>query len=139
MSELKTRPTTADPNAYLEAIDDPQRRADAQTLLGMMSEVSACEPINWGGAMLGFGRYRYRYDSGHSGEWMRIGFAVRKANLSLYLLPSVDAHAELLARLGKHKTGKGCLYIKRLADVDPDVLRQLIAAAWAEMQARYPD
>jgi hypothetical protein len=139
MAELKTRPGTADAQAYVDAIDDPARRADTQQVLGLMAEVSGEPAVMWGTSIIGFGRYRYRYDSGHAGEWMRIGLSPRKAALTLYILPGLEGHAAMLQRLGRHTTGKSCLHIKRLADIDGAVLRALLAAAWADMQQRYPD
>lgn len=138
MAELKTRPTTDDPAAFLAAIDDPQRRADALEVATLMARVSGEPARMWGPSIVGFGSYRYRYDSGRSGEWMRIGLSPRKAGLSLYIMPGFDDYETLLARLGKHATGKSCLVVKRLSDIDPTVLRELIEACWLEMARRYP-
>jgi hypothetical protein len=139
MAELKTRPGSVDPADFLASLDDPVRRADAATVMQMMHEVSGEPPVMWGGSIIGFGRYHYTYDSGHSGEWARLGLSPRKAALSVYIMPGFDGHQSLLDRLGRYKTGKSCLYIKRLQDVDVDVLRELIAASWAEMARRYPE
>ncbi len=137
----KTRPTDVDVHAYLDAVEHPVRQADARVLLAMLAEVSGESPRMWGPSLIGFGSYHYRYDSGREGDFLRIGFAPRKARQVLYIMPGFeeDTIAGLLERLGKHKVGKGCLYINKLADVDLDVLRELIAHAWAVMAERYPE
>ena len=132
MAELKTKPTDVDPLAFLESIPDPARRQDCAELFEMMSEAAGEPPVMWGGSIIGFGSLQYRYASGHSGTWFRVGFASRKQALTLYLMLDLDRQGERLAALGKHKRGKGCLYIKRLADVDLDVLRELMAASFAQ-------
>lgn len=125
-----TRPTDVDPAAFVAAVEHPTRRADAQTLLALMRDVTGEEPRMWGDAIVGFGTYRYRYASGREGDWMRIGFSPRKASLSLYGLQSGAEAQGLLETLGKHKTGAGCVYVNKLADVDEEVLRSLVEAAW---------
>lgn len=126
MAELKTKPTDASVSDYLVQVPDERRRQDCQTLLEMMREITQAEPVMWGDRMVGFGRYRYRSHTGNSGEWLMVGFAPRKTELTLYLLAGLEPFSDLLAQLGKHKTGKGCLYIKRLSDVDMTVLRELV-------------
>ena len=132
MAELKTQPNESDPRAFVEAVEDDRKRSDCLRLLDMMGEISGERPVMWGDSIVGYGLYRYTYASGRSGEWFRVGFSPRKQNLSLYLTDGSPGYSddpavkELFARLGKHKTGKGCLYIKRLSDVDEDVLRELI-------------
>jgi hypothetical protein len=128
--ELKTRPTEIAVEAFIAAIDHPVRRQDAQALLSLMSQVSGEPATMWGPTIVGFGRYHYKYATGHEGEMCRMGFSPRKTGLVLYLSPS-DDRDELLARLGKHSTGKACLYITKLADVDAGVLERLIRSAWA--------
>jgi Domain of unknown function (DU1801). len=125
-----TRPTSVDPNDFVAAVEHPTRRADAQTLLVMMREVTGEEPVMWGPTMLGWGSYHYRYASGREGDWLRIGFAPRKASLSLYGLQDAKGAPEVLDRLGKHKRAVGCVYVNKLADVDLEVLRESIALAW---------
>lgn len=122
MAELKTKPTAENVDEFVEAIPHAQKRADSKVLLAMMREATQLEPQMWG-TMIGFGRYHYEYASGHKGETFAMGFAPRKQALTLYLAGSNE---ELLAKLGKHKTGVACLYINKLADVDMAVLRQLI-------------
>ena len=134
MAELKTKPTDADPVAFIESIPDPARRQDCADLFEMMSAVGGEPPVMWGGSIIGFGSLSYRYASGHSGTWFRAGFASRKQALTLYLMLDLDKQGERLAALGRHKRGKGCLYVKRLADIDRDVLRELISASFARDQ-----
>ncbi|MBS1966549.1 MAG: DUF1801 domain-containing protein [Chloroflexi bacterium SZAS-1] len=131
MAELKTKPTEQSVEEFLASIADPQQRADSQTIASLMQEVSGAAPRMWGPGIIGFGDYHYEYASGRSGDWFLTGFAPRKSNLTLYLNSGggFDAQRVLLERLGKHKLGKGCLYIKRLADVDQAVLRELIVQA----------
>jgi hypothetical protein len=123
----KTQPTGADVEEFLAAVPDPNRREDARTLCSLLSEVTGEPPVMWGSSIIGFGTYRYRYESGHEGTSPLAGFSPRKANLVIYLIGGFEErHHRLLAKLGPHKTGKGCLYLKRLADVDLDVLRDLV-------------
>jgi hypothetical protein len=138
MAELKTKATQVQVADFIAAVPDPVRRADADTLCAMMARLTGEQPKMWGPTIVGFGSYRYTYDSGHSGEMCRIGFSPRKAEQVLYVLSGEDGEAEALARLGKHKTGKSCLYIKKLADVDADVLEALVRAAIARMDRVYP-
>jgi hypothetical protein len=143
-AELKTKATDVDVAAYIAALDNPVRRADAEVLLDLFGRVTGEKPRMWGPSIIGYGRYRYRYDSGREGEMCRSGFSPRKANLVLYLLaaygdPAVQARVDaLFARLGKHKTGKSCLYINKLADVDMAVLEEILHIERAEVDARYP-
>lgn len=139
MSEAKTRPTDTPLQSYLDGIADPQRRSDCAQLATVMQRLSGCSPVLWGGSIVGFGSYRYRYDSGREGEFCVVGFSSRKDSISLYLLAGFDGAAALLQQLGKHKTGKACLYIKRLADVQPAVLEQLIQSSIDETRRRWPD
>ena len=126
MAELKTRPTTVDVDDFIDTVADEGRRDDCRALVTMMKEATKAEPTMWGSSIIGFGRYRYKYASGHEGEWPIIGFSPRKNDLTLYLMQGFEQHEELLARLGKHKTSKACLYIKKLEQVDQDVLKELI-------------
>lgn len=126
MAELKTKPTATSATNYVASLPDPQRRRDCGGLLSMMERISGDPPTMWGGSIVGFGSYQYRYKSGRSGTWFRVGFASRKNALTLYLMLDLDRQADRLSRLGKHKRGKGCLYIKALSDVDERVLEELI-------------
>lgn len=133
-AEPKTRPTDVPVEEFIASVEHPTRRADAGVLTALLSEVSGEPPVMWGPSIIGFGSYR-----GPTGDWPRIGFSPRKANLSLYVtMPGSDAHAPLLARLGKHKTSVACLYVNRLDDIDLGVLRELAAQTMAAMREKYP-
>jgi len=127
MAEPKTRPTEASVDDFIAAQADAQRRADCQMLRQLMSAAAGAPAVMWGSAIVGFGSYEVPASGGKTISWPRIGFSPRKNDLTLYLMPGFDTQAELLARLGRHKTGKSCLYLKRLADVDMATLEQLIA------------
>lgn len=131
MAEAKTKPTHEDVEAFLAAVPEPAR-ADSHHLVDMMSAATGEQAVMWGGGMVGFGHDRLRYASGREVDCFRIGFAPRKKALTLYLYGGLGQHGELLARLGPHTTGKGCLYVKRLDDVDREVLAELITAAAAD-------
>jgi hypothetical protein len=138
VAELKTQPTDEDVAAFLAAVADPQRRADCEQLVAMMSRATGAPPRLWGSSIVGFGSYRYQYDSGRAGQWCEVGFSPRKGDLSVYLMAGFDGLDEALARLGRHKLGKSCLYVKRLADVDLAVLQAMIDHAVAEIRRRHP-
>lgn len=136
MAEAKTKATDASVDAFLDAIPDPQRRTDCQAIAAIMRTATKVEPRMWGGAIVGFGRYAYDTGGGRTGEWPVVGFSPRKNEIALYLMPGVDAFAELLPALGKHKTGKACLYVKRLSDVDEKVLKKCVAASLKAMASK---
>lgn len=138
MAENKTQPTTVAVEDFIAAVKSPNRRADTNIMLEMMSRLSGHPPVMWGPSIVGFDRYQYRYDSGRTGQAPIIGFSPRAAALVLYIMDGFPDHDALLARLGRHTTGKCCLYIKKLADVDPAVLEELIMASLAMMRSRYP-
>ena len=138
MTETKTRPTAMRVADFIDAAPDAVRREDAKTLVTLMSRITGEEPVMWGPSIIGFGSYHYRYESGHEGDACRLGFSPRKAELVLYVLNGSPEQEAQLARLGKHKTGKACLYIRKLADVDMAVLEELIRDQLAWMDARYP-
>jgi len=125
MAEQKLKPGRESVSAFVGKLDEP-RRADAQALIAMMKRVAGTEPAIWAGSIVGFGNYHYKYASGHEGDCFITGFAARKTALTLYLTAGVERFPKLLAKLGKHKTGKGCLYIKKLEDVDLAVLEDLL-------------
>ncbi len=133
MAELKTKPTKANVDEFLAKVEDETQRADSRVILDIMRKISGEPPVMWGPTMIGFGQYHYKYESGHEGDSFRIGFSPRKGQMSLYFMPGVCKFQNYLAKLGKHKMGKACLYIKKLADVDVNVLREMIEAAYAEM------
>ncbi len=138
MAQNKTRATPIAVADFVASVADPVRRADAETLVALF-EVKTGEPATmWGPSIVGFGSYDYTYDSGRSGTMCRIGFSPRKPETVLYVLGDDPRQQGLLARLGKHRTGKSCLYIKRLSEIDMDVLKELIDVALADMDRRYP-
>ena len=129
MAENKTKPTSKSVASYLAEIEDPLRQADCLTISAMMEEISGSKPKMWGESIVGFGDYRYKYASGREGDWFLAGFSSRKLSLTLYIMGYLEFYTDILEDLGKHKHGKGCLYIKRLSDIDLDVLRTLISAS----------
>lgn len=142
--EIKTKPHDGDVRAFIDGVDNAVRRADAERLLELYAEVTGEQPKMWGPSIIGYGSYHYRYESGREGDMCRGGFSPRKANLAIYLMggycnPETQTTVDALrARLGKHKVGASCLYITKLADVDMDALRDLVAHDWAWMNAKYP-
>lgn len=126
MAELKTKKTEDSVEDFLNAIPDEKKRRDSFTILNLMKEVTRAEPKLWGSAIVGLGDRHYKYASGREGEWFVIGFSPRKQNLTLYLTGGIEQRGELLQKLGKYKTGKGCLYINKIEDIDLEVLRELI-------------
>ncbi len=139
MSELRTKQNDADVEAFLGAVGNDRRREDSFTVIELMKRITGEEPRMWGTAIVGFGSYRYRYASGRTGEWPRIGFSPRKQSLTVYVMPGFSRYDELLSRLGKHRTGKSCLYINKLADIDMGVLEDLIGSALDAMREKYPE
>ena len=133
MAELKTQPTKVKVKDFLAKVADENRRRDCQVIVDIMSQATGAKPEMWGPSIVGFGRYRYKSKSGREGEWMVTGFSPRKSDLTLYLMGGFEAVPELMKRLGKHKTGKGCLYIKKLDEVDVNVLRELVRRSVATM------
>ena len=131
MAELKTKKTKASVEAFLKRIPDPVQREDSRAVLRMMKDITRLEPRMWGTSMIGFGDYHYKYASGREGDTFLIGFSPRKGTLTLYITQDFEAHAPLMKKLGKHKTGVSCLYIKKLDDVDLSTLRQLVKASFA--------
>lgn len=134
----KTVETSADVAAFVAGVADAGQRADAEALIAMMADATGEAPRMWGSSIIGFGSYHYRYESGREGDMARISFSPRKGQTVLYITDGFPGHGDIMARLGKHKTGKSCLYVKTLADVDTGVLRELVDASLAEMDARYP-
>jgi Domain of unknown function (DU1801) len=139
MTEAKTKKSRASVAAFLAAVPDPERRKDARAVAALLRRVTGERAVLWGTNIVGFGTYHYRYASGREGDWPVAAFAPRADRISVYVTCELSRHRELLARLGKHSKGKGCLHIRRLADVDPDVLEELVRSAVAEVRARYPD
>ena len=135
MAELKTQPTGDDVGAFLASVPDERRRADARVVCDLLARVTGEPAVMWGNAIVGFGRQHLRYDTGRELDWMVIGFSPRKLNTTIYLSDGLDAHADLLGQLGKHTTSVGCLYVKRLADVDLAVLEELFTRSVARVRA----
>jgi hypothetical protein len=136
MAELKTKQSSASVQAFLKKIEDPQRRADCIAIMELMRAVTRAEPKMWGTSVVGFGNQHLKYESGRELDWFLVGFSPRKQNLTLYLMPGFDRHTALLKQLGKHSIGKGCLYIKRLSDVDVNVLKQLVRESVTAMSRK---
>jgi hypothetical protein len=138
MAELKTKPTDASVEAYLDTIDDPRRRNDCAAISALMKRVTKFEPRMWGPSIVGFGSYHYRYASGHEGDACLAGFSFRKPEIVVYIADGFESRDEFLQQLGKHRTGKVCLYIRRLSDIDVGVLEKLVRASVAAMRKKYP-
>jgi hypothetical protein len=138
MAENKTAPTSQSVQAFIEKVDSEQKREDSHTLIALMSEITGEPAMMWGPSIIGFGRYHYKYASGREGDSPLVGFSPRKANLTLYIMGGFENYEALLRKLGKHSVGKACLYVKKLADVDMDVLRELIRQSSAYAAKMYP-
>ena len=134
MAELKTKATTASVAKFLAAITDEGRRKDCRKIAAMMEKITHAKPKMWGPSIIGFGDYCYAYDSGRELRWFMVGFSPRKREISIYLMGGLQHQAELLKKLGKHKTGKGCLYVNHLEDVDFAVLTAMVKAAAAKLK-----
>lgn len=135
MAELKTQKNDGDVETFLDSIENDKRRQDCRRVVALMHDISGEEPAMWGPSIIGFGSYHYKYASGREGDWFVTGVAPRKQSLTLYIMAGFTRYDELMRRLGKHKTGKSCLYINKLEDIDQDVLRQLIEASVAHVSA----
>lgn len=138
MAELKTQPNDASVEAFLNRVADEKKREDCFTLLDMLKRVAGMDPKMWGDSIVGFGSYHYKYQSGREGDWFLTGFSPRKQNLTVYIMAGFDQFGELLDNLGKHSTGKGCLYIKRLADVDLVTLEALVKQSVEHIEKTNP-
>ena len=137
MAENKTKPTDADVRAFIDAVENDRRRQDSLVLLEMMDRITGFKPQMWGDSIVGYGRYRYKYKSGHGDEFFLTGFSPRKQALSIYIVSGFNTNPELMEKLGKYKTGKSCLYIKSLSDVDEKVLKRLIERSVQYMRKNY--
>lgn len=134
MAQLKTQPNGESVSGFIERVEDDNKREDSYTILKLMQEITGEEPRMWGDSIVGFGTYRYKYASGRTGEWFLTGFSPRVQNLTLYIMSGFDEYDELLGKLGKHSTGKSCLYVKRLENIDLDTLRKLVAKSVEHMK-----
>jgi len=137
MADLKTAPTNADVRTFLDAIANDPRRQDCETLLRMMKRITRRNPVMWGPSIVGFGTYHYRYASGREGDWFLTGFSPRKQALTVYVMAGFKRYATLMKKLGRHSTGSSCLYLKRLDDVDLDVLEELIRESVQHVKQAY--
>jgi hypothetical protein len=137
MAELRTRPTGASVTAFIAAIEDRKMRADAKKVAAMMRRATGKRATMWGPGIVGYGRYHYRYASGREGEFMITGFSPRRQALTVYIMPGFGRFDKLMSKLGKYKTGKSCLYIRRLADVDETLLERLIRESVGYMREHY--
>ncbi|MEQ1863399.1 MAG: DUF1801 domain-containing protein [Micropepsaceae bacterium] len=137
MAELKTKPTKSGVDAFINKIPDAQKRDDCNLLVGIMRAATKSEPVMWGASIIGFGSYRYTYASGREGDWPIVGLSPRKQNLTVYIMPGFDEFGDLLAKLGKHSTGKSCLYIRRLSDIDLPTLTKIVTKSIAKMKKKY--
>lgn len=134
MAELKTKRNKGDVEAFLNSVPDEKKRHDSFAVLELMKQVTGAEPEMWGDSIVGFGSYHYKYKSGRENDWFLTGFSPRKQNLTLYIMSGFDEYDNLLSKLGKHSTGKSCLYIKKLEDVNTDVLKDLVKQSVEHMQ-----
>ena len=130
MAEIKTRKNDDSVEDFIAGIDDDRKREDAKTLLGIMEKVTGDKPHMWGPSIIGFGDQHYKYESGREGDWFKIGFSPRKQNLTLYVTDYIPANDPLFGKLGKFTTGKSCIYIKRLEDVDTGILEKLVKRSY---------
>lgn len=137
--ELKTKLNDADVEAFLEKIPDSQKRQDCKDICKLMQQVTEQPPKMWGSSIVGFGSYHYKYSSEQEADWLAIGFSPRAQNITLYIMNGFDAYDDLLQKLGKHSTGKSCLYVKRLADIDMAVLQDLVRQSYSYVQKMYAD
>jgi hypothetical protein len=138
MAEQKTKPTQQSVDGFIDKIDNEEVRDDCRTLIKLMSKVTGSGPAMWGSSIIGFGKYHYKYASGHEGDSCLTGFSPRKQNITLYVMPGFDQHPGLVKDLGKHKAGKGCIYVKRLSDIDMKVLEKLVAFSVKHLRELYP-
>lgn len=136
MAEAKTKPTMTSVAAFLKGVQPDARREECETLVGLMKKITKAEPRIWGTGLVGFGTYHYKYASGREGDWPLAGFAARKTNLTVYVMDGVEPHAELMAKLGTFTTGKACLYMKKLSDVNLGVLEKIVARSVKAVKAR---
>lgn len=138
-NENKTQVTEADVTAFIDAVANEQQRADARRIANLMERLTGHKPYMYGSSIVGFGSCHYKFESGREGDMPRLAFSPRKANTVLYITDGYDKYGDLMARLGKHKTGRSCLYIKRLSDIDEGVLEELCVASLDYMANHYPD
>jgi hypothetical protein len=137
VAELKTKPTSVTARSFIKEVADEGRRSDCELLLALMKTLTGKKATMWGKAIVGFGSYHYRYNSGREGDWFVTGFSPRKRDLTIYIMPGFDNYPEIMARLGNYRLGKSCLYVKRLDDIDRGALGDLIQASLVDMARMY--
>lgn len=137
MAKLKTIPNDASVEEFINSIENVQKRADSQRIIAILSDITGEQPQMWGGSIIGFGKYHYVYKSGREGDWMKVGFSPRKQNLTFYIMAGLPSFTEELNRIGKHKTGKSCLYVKKMADIDEMVLREIVEKSLMKIEEVY--
>lgn len=138
MAENKTVANDGDVEAFIESIEDENKRNDARSIMKMMEEITGENPTMWGTSIVGFGSYHYVYASGRKGDFMMTGFSPRKRNTSIYVMPGFSEYGDLLSKLGRHKLGRSCLYVTKLSDVDEGVLRTIVERGYQDMKEKYP-
>ena len=138
MAETKTKPTVVSIADFIAAVEPAAKRAESEALDALFRRVTGWEPVMWGPSIIGYGRYHYRYATGHEGDAAATGFSPRKAEHSIYIMPGYQDYGSLLDRLGKHRIGKACLYVRRLEDIDLGVLEELIRTGLADLGKLYP-
>lgn len=137
MAQNKTQPTKKSVSDFIQTLDDEQKITDSKQLIHFMKTITGCEPKMWGSTIIGFGEYHYKYESGREGDWLKVGFSPRKREFSLYIMSGFSRFEQMLDKLGKHRTGKSCLYVKRLSDIDVDVLKELISESVSYIEKTY--
>ena len=137
MAAIKTKENNGDVLAFLNSVEHDKRRTDSLKVLEMMSEITGETPKMWGSSIVGFGSYHYKYESGREGDFFLTGFSPRKQSMTLYIMPGFGRYQELIEKLGKHKTGKSCLYVNKLEDVDETILKELISMSVEYMNNKY--
>jgi len=138
MTANKTTQIEDSVDEFLKKIEDPEKQKTSWQLLEIIKEISGKEPKMWGDSIIGFGKYHYKYATGREGDWMRIAFSPRKQNFSIYIMDGFDNHSELMEKLGKYKTGKSCLYINKLQDIDTNILKEIMKESLFNMEKLYP-
>lgn len=138
MSDLKTKPNKNSVKAFIDSLENEKRKVDSFTLLKLFKEITKKKPIMWGDSIIGFGSYHYKYASGREGDWPVTGFSPRKQNLSIYIMLGFSNYQDLMEKLGKYKTGRSCLYINKLEDIDTKVLKKLLIQSVNDMKKNYP-
>jgi hypothetical protein len=138
MAALKSAKNDGDVLSFLESNAEGQKLDDCKQIYALMKEITGEEPSMWGGSIIGYGSYHYKYESGREGDWFLTGFSPRKQNISIYIMAGFDRYPELMDRLGKFKTGKSCLYIKKLEDIDRDILKELVKESVQYLKKKYP-